>query len=189
MIKKDLIRLGSGLLASLMLLIPITAMAEPIALTSAYQGWSTVIDAPELRHKNVSSSELAYRFLGSGDEGVFLSLHVSPLNYRNMTKKECRMHYQSKTSNISILDPQTIKIEELALLETMSYDAKIEYKNKVYDMPNTHFYFMLNGHCADLHVGASPTYTNFDQVVADIRSSIIKSSLSSQVLLSTHMEY
>jgi len=189
MLKEGLIRLGSGLQVSFMLLIPLTTMAEPIVLASAHQGWATVIDAPELRHKNVSSSELAYRFSGSNDEGVFLSLHVSPLSQQSATKTECRMHYQPITSNIRMVDRQTIKIEELASLDTVSYDAKIEYKNKVYNMPNTHFYFMLNGHCADLHVGASPTYINFDQVVIDIRSSIIKPSLNSQLLLSTHMEY
>ena len=187
--KKGLTPLGFDFLVSFIVLLPLTAMADPMVLTSADQGWSTIIDAPELHNKNSSSSELAYSFSGSSDDGVFLSLHVGPLSQQNTTKTECRAHYQSVTSDILMIDRQTIKLEEFATLDSISYDAKIEYKNKVYDMPNTHFYFTLNGHCADLHVGASPNYKKFEQVVIDIRSSIIKSSLNKQVLLSRHTSY
>jgi len=162
-------------------------MAEPVALSSTEQGWATVFDVPKLSHKEVSSSELHYRFSGSTGDGVYVSLYVNLLNQRNTTKKECRAHYQSKTSRLLMVDQRTIKIEKLVMLDMVSYKAKIEFKNKMYDMPNTHFYFMLNGHCADLHVGGSPSYLNFDQVVTDIKSSLIQPSLNSNMLLSNNL--
>jgi len=174
---------------SLVLLVSLSAMADPIVLSSAHQGWSTGFDAPELHHKEVSSSELLYRFSGSTGDGVFLSLHVSPLTRRGATKTECRTHYQPITDKILMIDRQSIKIEALASLETMSYNAKIEYKNKVYNMPNTHFYFMLNGHCADLHVAASPLYKHFDQTVLKIKTSLAQPLMNSNLLLSKNTSH
>jgi len=144
-------------------------------LTSKEQGWAVRFTSPVLSQKEETSSEIRYRFFGRTKDGFFLSLHVEPFFNQ---QKSCREQYiVDESSFLDIVDLQSVRMIDQNIQE-MHYNARIQYKNTEYMMANTHYYFLVNGHCADLHFGATPTYDahhdkSFNQLAKELKDSLL----------------
>ena len=161
--------------------LPVIAAEGTQSLSSKEQGWTVRFTGPVLDQKEVISSEIGYRFFGRTKGGFFLSLHVEPFFDQNNQQTSCRERYiVDDSSFLGIVDLQSIRMIEEDVQE-VHYNARVQYKNTEYMMPNTHYYFSVNGHCADLHFGATPTYDarhekSFDQLGRDLKDSLFISA-------------
>jgi len=155
--------------------LSVSAAENTQNLTSKEQGWAVRFTSPVLNQKEVTSSEIRYRFFGHTKDGFFLSLHVEPFFDQ---RKLCReQHIVDGSSFLDIVDLQSVRMIDQDIQE-VHYNARIQYKNTEYMMPNTHYYFSVNGHCADLHFGATPTYDthhekSFDQLAKELKDSLL----------------
>ena len=158
--------------------LPVTAAEGVQSLLSKEQGWAISFTSPILKHKEVSSSEIRYRFFGRTNDGFFLSLHVEPFFGEENTPQSCREKYISNDSSfLEFVDLKSVRMEG----QEVHYNARIQHKNHEYMMPNSHYYFSVNGHCADLHFGAMPTYDaghekSFDQLGKELKESLLIST-------------
>ncbi len=160
---------------------PVAVSAETLPLSSPEQGWSLRFDAPPLDYQEISSSEIRYRFFGRTRDGFFLSLHVEPFFPQDPKSLSCRQQYIRDASSL----PSIVMSESLVIVDqdvqSVYYNALIQYKQQQYQMPNRHYFFELNGYCADLHIGASPTYDKFEKHRFVKVADLLKESLSVDV--------
>jgi len=161
--------------------LPVIAAEGTQSLSSKEQGWAVRFTSPVLDQREVTSSEIRYRFFGRTKDGFFLSLHVEPFFDQENQQVSCREQYiVNDSSFLDIVDLQSIQMIDQDIQE-VHYNARVQYKNTEYLMPNTHYYFSVNGHCADLHFGATPIYDakhekSFDQLGRELKDSLFISA-------------
>lgn len=135
-----------------------------LTLSSAEQGWALQFNSPTLMDIEESSSERRYRFFGKSAEGFFLSLHVEPLFAETISAQSCWSKYHAGGPHFpEIVDKQSVTIV-LGDIPEVHYQARLQFRGKELSMPNTHYYFIMNGHCADLHMAATPVYDQKNEV-------------------------
>lgn len=157
-------------------LLPAYLSAAVLALDSEAQGWAVRFEAPVFDYKEMTSSEIRYRFFGRTNSGLFLSLHVEP-NMASERMGSCMDKYVALHDRLpDIVDRQTIIITD-GDIQTVNYFARIDFKGDEYMMPNTHYYFPIKGYCADLHLGATPVYDkqnrkSFERLAEEVKKSL-----------------
>lgn len=138
---------------------PSSAWAEsPLRLMSPEQGWMIELETPALDETEQFSSYQRYRFFGKSDEGFFISLHVEPMLAEVVSPAACREAFFGEGAPaLDVIDPSGLTFKAKPR-PAVHYSLPINYKGQQLQMPNTHYFFLVNGFCADLHIGASPLY-------------------------------
>ena len=65
----------------------------------------------------------------------------------------------------------------VAAIPEVHYSAVIRYKERSLSMPNSHYYFTVNGYCADLHLASKPLVGQPVNLAYEALAKRLKSSL------------
>jgi hypothetical protein len=166
---------------------------ESVLLASAEQGWALQFMTPALIDREESSSASRYRFFGKSRDGFFLSLHVEPLPGGEISSGSCWAKYHAGGLNLpDIVDKQSVSTIAGDVFE-VHYQARIQFRGQELAMPNTHYYFMLNGHCADLHMAATPVYDQksgrtYPAVATLVKDSLVRNTLAANELKESELK-
>ncbi len=171
-------RLIIGVSAAALMTSGVARADTLIHLASPEQGWALQFEGPAIKTVEESSTETRYRFYGKTADGFFLSLHVEPLLAEEISPQACWAKYHGGEWNLpEFVDKRSFETVSSAIPE-VHYSAKLKYKEKTLSMPNSHFYFTVNGYCADLHLAAKPGFDKPGRVAYDALTRALKSSLT-----------
>ena len=164
-------RTSQKLLGAAMLVL--SPWVDGLELSSLEQGWQLKVATPELQTVAQSQTNGQFKYFGKTQDGLFISLHVASIPVAVQSHQECIDHYWPNRSPSSLqVDLASINFSERPTFEAVTYNYRISHAQRTWDIPNAHFYFAINGQCADLHVGASPRYPKFHQLIQILADSL-----------------
>lgn len=150
---------------------------ELIHLSSPEQGWALQFEGPAITPVEETSSVSRYRFYGKTAEGFFLSLHVEPLLAEEISPQSCWAKYHAGGWNLPDFVDKSSFHTVVAAIPEVHYSAVIRYKERSLSMPNSHYYFTVNGYCADLHLASKPLVGQPVNLAYEALAKRLKSSL------------